>query len=411
MPLRGRALAGAVIAVLVLAGQLLVGSGSAAADDVPRAYMVFNVQTGAILATRNPHEQLYPASTIKLLTALTVLSRLPLASTVTVSPRAASEPAMKMGFPVGAKWTLDEMLHSLLIVSANDAAFAVAERAGGSVEQFAVDAQAEARQLGLVDTTFRDPSGLDGPGAYGGGTLTSAYDMSIVARNALAVPEIASIVNTRHYDFTDPTGQVHHLDNHNITVLNTYPGATGMKTGFTDRAERTLIASATRNGRSCAAVVLGTFDDKNWAYQLLNQCFAAAPTATGVGMLPPVRIVTADQRIAEERAEHPAKHAKHSAKHADHPAEHAANAANPATRTVASARTSHSSNPFVTILEVLALVLAILFVAVVLLRIRAIRRQKRRREMREAMRARMVRERRSNEQRVAEMAGQEAGPS
>jgi D-alanyl-D-alanine carboxypeptidase (penicillin-binding protein 5/6) len=403
---------GAVVAVLVLAGQLLIGSGNAAADDVPRAYLVFNVQTGAILATRNPHAQLYPASTIKLLTALTVLSRLPLNSTVTVSPRAASQPAMRMGFPVGATWPLDEMLHSLLIVSANDAAFAVAERAGGSIEQFAIDAQAEARQLGLVDTTFRDPSGLDGPGAYGGGTLTSAYDMAIVARNALAVPELATIVNTRHYDFTDPTGQVHHLDNHNITVLNTYPGATGMKTGFTNRAERTLIASATRDGRSCAAVVLGTFDDKNWAYQLLNQCFAAPQTATGVGALPPVRIVTADERAAQER-QHPAKHRNHSAKHpksSAKPTKTAAKTAAPATQTVASASTSHSSNPLVTILEVVAVVLATLFVAVVLLRLRALRRQKRRRAAREAMRARVLQESQLPEPQVQELASQEAGP-
>jgi D-alanyl-D-alanine carboxypeptidase (penicillin-binding protein 5/6) len=401
---------GAVVAVLVLAGQLFIGSGNAAADDVPRAYLVFNVQTGAILATRNPHEQLYPASTIKLLTALTVLSRLPLNSTVTVSPRAASQPAMKMGFPVGATWTLDEMLHSLLIVSANDAAFAVAERAGGSIEQFAVDAQAEAHQLGLVDTVFRDPSGLDGPGAYGGGTLTSAYDMAIVARNALAVPELATIVNTRHYDFTDPTGQAHHLDNHNITVLNTYPGATGMKTGFTDRAERTLIASATRDGRSCAAVVLGTFDDKNWAYQLLNQCFAAPQTATGVGTLPPVRIVTADERAAQERLEHPAKHGRHSTKHSQSSAKSTVKVAAPATPAVASASTGHSSNPFVAILEVLLIVLAILFVAVVLLRLRALRRQKRRRKAREAMRARTMQEREPGEQHVQELASQDAGP-
>jgi D-alanyl-D-alanine carboxypeptidase len=191
------------------------------------------------------------------------------------------------------------VLHALLMESANDAAFAIAECASGSVEQFAQDANAEAKRLGAKDTTFADPAGLDDANSFGGGTRMSAYDLSVVARNALPVPEIANIAKTLSYELTDPAGTAREFENHNDGFLTTYPGATGLKTGYTKAASRTLVTSATRNGRTMIAVVLATWDDTGWAGYLLDQGFTTPADAPGTGeTIPKVRAITADARLA-----------------------------------------------------------------------------------------------------------------
>lgn len=289
---------------LALGTVLASGAAPAAAlpaapgSPPPVAYISVDADSGRIIAAKNEHAALPPASTIKPFTALVALSRLPLTSTVPVSALAAGQPAMKINMTAGSTWKLDDALHALLIVSANDAAFAIAERVGGTVDGFDLIAQEEAKRLGMVDTVMTDPSGLDGPTSFKGGSRTSAYDLAIVARNALAVPEIANTAKTLHYEFTDPNGVARSLTNHNKGFLTSYPGATGLKTGFTNSANRTLVTSATRDGHTCIAVNLGTWDDTGWAGYLLDQCFAAGRDATGTGVtLPPVRIVTADQRL------------------------------------------------------------------------------------------------------------------
>lgn len=267
------------------------------ATQEPKAYILVDADDGRVLAAKDDHESFLTASTVKLLTAVVALERLPLDSTIPVSARAANQPAMKINMHEGEVWKLDDALHSLLVVSANDAAFAIAERASGSVEQFAKDADAIAKRLGARDTTVGDPAGLDDRNSFAGGTHMSAYDLAIVARNVLAVPEIANSAKLLTYDFTDPTGAGRHLTNHNSGFLTTYPGATGLKTGYTKSASRTLVTSATRNGRTMIAVVMGSWDDTGWSGYLLDQGFTTAAHAAGTGVtLPPVRTVTADMR-------------------------------------------------------------------------------------------------------------------
>lgn len=297
--LLGVALAVAGLAPIATAPVAAAPALPAAPDtQEPAAYISVDADTGTVITAKNEHEALPPASTIKLLTALVALSRLPLDSTVPVTGRAAAQPAMKISMTEGSVWSFNDALHALLIVSANDAAYAIAERAGGSIEGFAEVAQAEAERLGLQDTTFADPAGLDDAQSFGGGTTTSAYDLAIVARNALAVPTIAEISKKLRYEFTDPNGVGRTLSNHNKGFLNTYAGATGLKTGYTKRANRTLVTSATRDGRTCIAVNLATWDDTGWAGWLLDRCFAAGRNSTGTGVvLPEVRAITADQRL------------------------------------------------------------------------------------------------------------------
>jgi D-alanyl-D-alanine carboxypeptidase len=271
---------------------------AAPASPTPKGYILVDADTGKVLMAHNEHQSLLTASTVKLLTALTALEHLPLASTVPVSALAASKPAMKINMHEGEVWKLDDALHAMLIVSANDAAYAIAERSGGSVEGFQKQATATAKRLGAQDIVFGDPAGLDDETGYAGGSHMSAYDLAVIARNALAVPAIANTSKTLDYDFTDPTGAGRHLRNHNDGFLTTYSGATGLKTGFTDQAGRTLVTSATRNGHTMIAVIMDTWDDTGWAGYLLDQGFAA-PDATGTGeSVPPVRAVTADAKLA-----------------------------------------------------------------------------------------------------------------
>lgn len=287
-----------LLATLVAARPVAAGPGlpAAPATQEPEGYIVVDADTGKVLAGKDEHQAHLTASTVKLLTSLVALERLPLDSDVPVTARAAGQPTYKIDMREGEVWKLDDALHSLLMISANDAAFAIAERTSGSVEQFAEDADATARRLGARDTTIGDPAGLDDSTSAGGSRM-SAYDLAVVARNVLSVPELATPARLRDYEFTDPRGQLRRLTNHNDGFLDTYPGATGLKTGYTDNANRTLVTSATRDGRTLIAVVLGTWDDTGWAGFLLDQGFSTPANAPGTGTsVPPVRIVTADQR-------------------------------------------------------------------------------------------------------------------
>jgi D-alanyl-D-alanine carboxypeptidase (penicillin-binding protein 5/6) len=296
---RRHALALALLVATLLGLAPLAARPAAAAPSTPMpgSYALVDADRGVVLAGWNLHRPLSPASTTKLLTALTALERLPLDSKVPVSARAAGAQPSKIGMKEGEVWSLDDALHSLLIVSANDAAYAIGERTGGTLAQFGAEMTATALRLGVKDSTLHDPSGLDDATSVDGGNRMSAYDLAVVARNALAVPEIANTSKLLTYDFTGPDGVKHHLVNHNKTILQNYAGSTGLKTGFTNKAGRTLVASATRNGRTMIAVVMNVYDTAGWATRLLDQGFGTPKDAAGVGeTVPPVRAVTADAR-------------------------------------------------------------------------------------------------------------------
>src|SRR5262249_5456210 len=147
--------------------------------------------SGAVLAAGNEHQAFPPASTSKLMTALTAVERLPPDATIVVSPKAATEPASRISMMAGQHWRFEDALASLMIVSANDAAWAIAEATSGTVQAFAKTETDTAHRYGMRDSTFSDPAGLDDAQSYGGGPRMSAYDIAISARNALAVPQLA----------------------------------------------------------------------------------------------------------------------------------------------------------------------------------------------------------------------------
>ena len=209
--------------------------------EVPEAtsYVLVDVNTGNVLAGYNERLRVPPASLTKVLTALIAVSYLPSNAKVLGTKVSWNAYPNTVGIEIGVAWPLNEVLQSLLVLSANDAAYAIAQRLSGSLAAFGGVMERSAQQLGMQDSpVFHDPAGLDGTEGYGGGNLVSARDLAIAGRDLLRVPELASIVTEQQYHFVDPTGVAHWLPSMDETFLESYTGAIGIKTGYTDRAGR-----------------------------------------------------------------------------------------------------------------------------------------------------------------------------
>ena len=388
---RGLLLAPMLLAFSMLAALAAPTTASAVGPpttQVPSSYILVDADRGTVLLAKGEHDPHYTASTIKVLTALVTVEHLPLSATLTVSRLAAAQPASRIDMKEGSVWTLDQALHSLMIISANDAAYAMAENTGCDLAHFATMANTTGKRLGLQNTAFHDPAGLDGAQGFEGGTTSSAYDLAIVSRNALAVPAIAGPASLVTYQFTDPTGAGRRLRNHTRGFLTSYPGAVGLKTGFTKLASRTLLTAARRDGRTLIAVVMGTWDDTGWASYLLDQGFAGVDAGPTPAQVPPVRVRPFDGRRGTGRATCPTAVLGATAVKAtgapDKPGHTISTPKSPAKApTVLGAATpaarSHASSAFGSVLKTLGLVLGILLVGVVLLRRRAVKRQRARR--------------------------------
>ena len=287
------ALLSLVSVILMAAHPAPAGAQTAPPPGQPyqaKAWILVDADTGKVFEAFNEHEALPPASTQKIMTALVAAEKLTRDATFTVGTVAAAQAAMRIGMAPGQQWALDQALHSLMMVSANDAAYALAEAASGSLEGFAADMNAAAARYGMVDSRFSDPAGFDGTEGLNGGSRVSAYDLAVAARNFLAVPELTAIVGLREYRFDGPDGLPHVLYNHN-KLLARYPGATGLKTGYTSLAGSTFVGTATRDGRKMIAVVLNTTNMYGISAALLDKGFATPADAPGLGVvLPPVRV-------------------------------------------------------------------------------------------------------------------------
>jgi D-alanyl-D-alanine carboxypeptidase (penicillin-binding protein 5/6) len=245
--------------------------------QVPDAtsYVLVDANTGNVLA--GYHERLPgpPASLTKVLTALIAVTYLPTNAEVPGTKASWNAYPNTVGIEIGVAWPLNEVLQSLLVLSANDAAYAIAQRVSGSLPAFAGVMERSAHQIGMQDSpVFHDPAGLDGTEGYNGGNLVSARDLAIAGRDLLRVPELAKIVTEQQYHFVDPTGVAHWLPSMDETFLESYTGAVGIKTGYTDRAGDCLMAAATRGGRTMLAVVMNGYNPTATAIDLLNEGFA-----------------------------------------------------------------------------------------------------------------------------------------
>jgi D-alanyl-D-alanine carboxypeptidase (penicillin-binding protein 5/6) len=280
-------LAGAAPSAVVLAaprdGPARTAFAPPPAADAAAA-VVMDVRTGRVLVAVAPHRRLAPASTTKILTAVLVLERLPLSGVVTIGARAAAQRnGAAVGVHFGEQWTVEDLLHAMLVRSANDAAVALAEAAAGSVERFVALMNARARQLGARNTHFVNPHGLDHPDHY-----STAYDLAVLARYGLHHPVFASLVRTRVWVLRRPGREPQEFPTTNRFLLR-YEAADGVKTGWTARSGPCLVASATRHGWQLLAVVLNSADVVSTAARLLDYGFSA---------FEPVRVAGRGARLA-----------------------------------------------------------------------------------------------------------------
>jgi len=285
---------GALVAVTVPA--TAAGAPGQEAGE-PRSFILVDADSGAILEAKNAHEPLPVASTVKLMTAITALQRIPLEDRVSTTPAAASAPEPTLGMREGTTWASEDLVQAMLLSSDNDAAYALAEGSAGSLDKFIAEMTRVGGTIGLEDSTFADPAGIDDSAAYRGGSVMSAYDLAIVGANVLASTELAEIVKLKDYRVITPDGEETALqENVNHFVLF-YPGATGLKAGFTAKAGAVLVASAKRKGRELIAVVLNAEDPTTYAAGLLDRGFETKRNEGTGNFLPENRITTLQGRL------------------------------------------------------------------------------------------------------------------
>lgn len=251
-------------------------------DISAEAWLVADLDSGAVIAARDPHGRHRPASVIKVLTAMATINELSLDTPVAGTAEDTAAEGTKVGVAPGGNYTIYQLLHGLLMHSGNDAAHALAVQLGGM--PVAVDKiNVLAARLGGRDTRAATPSGLDGPGMS-----TSAYDIGLFYRYAWTNPTFAEMVATRDFPFPGHAESPGYQLQNDNQLLYRYPGALGGKTGYTDDAGQTFVGAAERDGRKLVAVLLhGTRQPiAPWeqAAQLLDYGFTIPP-GTQVGAL------------------------------------------------------------------------------------------------------------------------------
>lgn len=260
----------------VLCGLWLLFASAAAENDGQavstasgaKAAVLIERHTGMILYEKNSTQALPMASTTKVMTALIALEYGRLDEKVTCSANAFGVPGTSIYLEKGETLTLREMLYGLMLASGNDAAVAIAEHIGGTVDGFCAQMNEKAKELGCENTHFATPHGLPHNDHY-----TTARDMAQIARAAMEQPLFREIVSTQRATLPWQNRSYDRVLQNKNKLLSTYPGATGIKTGYTKAAGRCLVFGAEREGMEVIGVVLGCPDWFGEAARMMDQGF------------------------------------------------------------------------------------------------------------------------------------------
>ena len=241
------------------------------------SFVVADADTGDILAAQHAHQRLAPASTLKTLTALTLLPRLAPDVTTVAQADAPSVDGTKAGIVAGTTYTAGDLFTAMLMMSANDAAVALADANGGLGPTLA-QMNAEAAHLQAGDTVAKTPNGLDAPGQS-----SSAYDLALIFRAGLGNPDFRHYLALTHAAFPAPGGATFQIQTHD-DLLSSYPGMVGGKNGYTIAAQASYVGAATRGGHT---IIVSMMRDQpnfwNEAKALLDWGFAAEAPDVAAG--------------------------------------------------------------------------------------------------------------------------------
>lgn len=245
--------------ILILLSLLSFIKLTYAADDISpnsKSAILLEVSTGKILYEKNVYEKLPPASMTKVMSMLLIMEaiengQLKLTDEVTISDNAASMGGSQVFLQAGEKYPVEELLKGVAIASGNDAVVALAEQVSGSEESFVEKMNQRASELGLKNTVYKNPHGLDAEGH-----LTCAYDMAMIAKELVKHQKILKYTSIYEYYMKKPNDSTTWLVNTN-KLVRFYEGVDGLKTGFTESAKYCLTATASKNDMRLISVVMG----------------------------------------------------------------------------------------------------------------------------------------------------------
>lgn len=224
-----------------------------------KAAILIDAASGRVLYENNAHERLPQASTTKITTALVALENAKLSKKIRLPDNFVNVGESSIYLEPGETHSLEDLMYSLLLKSANDAAEAIAIGVAGSIDNFVGMMNQKVADLGLQNTHYVNPHGLHNEDHY-----SSAYDLAMLAREALQYQEFREIIKTNKHTLPWPGNEYNRVVYNGNRLLKTYEGADGVKTGYTRQAGSCLVGSATRNGMQLIAVVLncnGMYDD------------------------------------------------------------------------------------------------------------------------------------------------------
>jgi len=258
---------------------LFIPSTVIAIDTSATSAILMDTDSNRILYSKNIHNVRSVASISKIMTAIVAIENADVTSKVTVGEEINKAYGSGIYIKVGEVLTLEDLLYGLMLRSGNDAALAIAKHVSGSVEKFVEMMNATASKIGMKDSIFRNPHGLD---QDDGGNLSSAYDMAILTSYAMQNETYKKIVSTKKYTLT--TNMNTYSWTNKNKLLRTYEYTTGGKTGFTEIARRTLVSTASKDNINLVAVTLNDGNDfsdhknlfeygfQNYkSYQILNK--------------------------------------------------------------------------------------------------------------------------------------------
>jgi len=215
--------------------------------------ILIDARSGEVLFEKNADERRQVASTTKIMTALLVLEKLGISEPVSISNKASMLSGDKIKYNNGESRPAEEMLYSLMLLSANDVATAFAEKIGGTESSFIGMMNLKAAQMGAVNSLFANPHGLPSQASQ----YSTARDLSLITKQAMRHPIFRRIVASKDHDFKIKDSPLKKIKNSN-ELLQVYSKATGVKTGYTLKSGYCLVASAEKGGMSLIAVVLGS---------------------------------------------------------------------------------------------------------------------------------------------------------
>jgi len=241
-------------------------------EIIGQAALLVDINSGNILYEKNANEKRPIASLVKIMTAVVALEHKGLDEKVYITRKASDVGENSMGLDEGEIYHLEELMYGLILNSGNDAAYAIAEATAGSTKTFVEWMNIKAKEIGLTNTNFADPSGLNDD------TYSTPTDLVKLTRYALKNPDFRKIAKTVEYESNDKKHKYVYLYNQ-TNLLTTYPGVEGVKTGYTEEAGLCLVTYAQNNGVELVGIVLNSTDRKGDMILMLDHGFSTAGVA------------------------------------------------------------------------------------------------------------------------------------